>query len=195
MTVYNKRSPTIYVFKRGRWVEYPAPDRLRMFMKNNFADMIYAYIYQIRKDIKASNDKIEKEKLGIMEDNYLEIYKRLKTTAFKSKMITEVCDNFARDDVNKFMDMDPQILGVKNGVLVATEDGIEFRPGIPEDFVSASTNAAYMESYTDKNRNVKAVRKWIRQLFCDSEMEHYFLKCLSSVLIGGNIDKKLFVRS
>ena len=191
IAIYESRTPTVYQYINHRWIKSPSPYSLRVKLKNKFAETIRALYEEAKIKRKREKDEDEQAALIKTEELYKEIYSNLKKKQFKNNLVQEICDNIAHRELLEHMDMDPELLGVKNGVLVATKDSVVFRKGIPEDYISYCTNVPYLPTLSWKSKSVKVVREWIRKIFLDAETEHHFLKFLSSLIRGGNIDKKL----
>ena len=191
MTVYETRTPTVYFWQGHRWIKTTSPYCIRIKLKNQFADTIDQLITATRKKKTIESDEDKKASLIAREDLYREIYSKLKMKQFKNNLVQEINDNTVHEFLHLYMDMNSELLGVRNGVIVATKEEVTFREGIPEDYISLTTNVPYLEDLSWRSKSVKKVREWIRQIFLDNDTEHHFMKFLSSLIRGGNIDKKM----
>lgn len=95
------------------------------------------------------------------------------------------------DDIMAVVDSSPGKMGLKNGLIECDDEDAYVRPGKPEDFVTKTTGKPYRYDYTMEHKDVKEMKKWLRQLFPDDELFHYFMKDASSALYGSNAEKLL----
>ena len=123
---------------------------------------------------------------------YERVFKKLKTTAFKSNVMRECRELFFDEHFNKKINANKELLAFNNGVLEL--DTMVFRPGKPEDYISFSTGI-------DFNPNIPyyeyaawpKVEMFLKQVLSDSEVREYFMKHLASNLVGGNPAQKFHV--
>ena len=98
---------------------------------------------------------------------------------------------FLQEDLDKLLDDNIEILGLPNGVLVATKTQCFIRPGRPQDYISRSANVPYMKNYNNNHTLVLAMKKWLSQIFPDPALLRHKMKWFASILRGGNPDKHL----
>ena len=120
------------------------------------------------------------------------IYTKLKTTKFKDNVMKECRELFFDEEFTKKVDSNKDIIAFNNGVLDLTT--FEFRDGKPEDYLSFSTGIDYdpekeYYSHTEWPR----VEAFIAQVLPDREVRDYFIKHLSTNLVGGNTAQKFHI--
>lgn len=123
---------------------------------------------------------------------YERVFKKLKTTAFKSNVMRECRELFFDESFNKKINSNRELIAFNNGVLEL--DTMVFRPGKPEDYLSFSTGIDY-------NPNIQYyeypawpdVDKFLKQVLSDNEVRDYFMKHLASNLVGGNPAQKFHI--
>lgn len=118
---------------------------------------------------------------------------RLKAGPCKGRIINEAAEYFVQDNLEDLLDNNPEIMGLKNCVLVATKHGITVRGGRIEDYVSRRAGVSFNKNLHWGHKDVQAVIKWINQTFPFPELARQWRKKLASVLRGGNIDKQFDV--
>ena len=120
------------------------------------------------------------------------VYKKLKTTAFKSNVMRECRELFFDEEFNKKIDANKDLIAFNNGVLDMTN--MSFRDGKPDDYISFSTGIDY--DSTKQYYEYEAwplVDKFLRQVLPDDEVRDYFLKHLATNLRGGNPAQKFHI--
>uniref|UniRef100_A0A6C0JYF9 SF3 helicase domain-containing protein n=1 Tax=viral metagenome TaxID=1070528 RepID=A0A6C0JYF9_9ZZZZ len=130
---------------------------------------------------------MEKKRLGLNA-----MYVKLKTTRFKDNVMKECRELFFDEKFTKKVDSNKDIIAFNNGILDLIT--FEFRDGKPEDYMSFTTGIDYdpekpyyeYEAWADVNR-------FIQQVLPDPEVREYFMKHLSTNLIGGNPAQKFHI--
>ena len=113
------------------------------------------------------------------------VYKKLKTTSFKSNVMKECRELFFDEEFSKKMDANKELIAFNNGVMDLTI--MAFRDGKPDDCITFSTGIDYdaEKEYFDYPA-WPLVEKFIRQVLPDPEVREYFTNHLATNLIGGN---------
>jgi len=120
------------------------------------------------------------------------VFKKLKTTAFKSNVMKECRELFFDEEFNKKIDANKDLIAFNNGILDTTT--MKFRDGKPDDYLSFSTGLDYEpEKQYYQYEAWPQVEKFLRQVLPDSEVREYFLKHLATSLIGGNPAQKFHI--
>jgi P4 family phage/plasmid primase-like protien len=129
----------------------------------------------------------EKKRTGLNH-----IYTKLKTTKFKDNVMKECRELFFDEQFTKKVDSNKELIAFNNGVLDLTT--FEFRDGKPEDYISFSTGIDYEADikYHDYPEWHK-IETFIAQVLADPEVRTYFLRHLSTCLIGGNTAQKFHI--
>jgi len=121
-----------------------------------------------------------------------DVFKKLKTTSFKSNVMKECRELFFDEDFIKKVDANKDLIAFNNGVLDTTT--MTFRDGKPDDYLSFSTGLDYdQEKQYYEYDSWPQVEKFIRQVLPDEEVREYFIKHLSTALIGGNPAQKFHI--
>jgi P4 family phage/plasmid primase-like protien len=139
--------------------------------------------------IKGANER------GNDADKYLRkskeaanLIKQLKTNDYRKKLI-EACELLFYDRrmrFNELLDENIYIVGFNNGVYDLQQK--RFRDGLPEDYLTFSTNYNYIE-YSYDHEYVINIEKFFSSVYTDDKLKIYVLCYLSSILKGGNSEQ------
>ena len=123
---------------------------------------------------------------------FMKMYMKLKTTSFKNNVMKECRELFFDEQFTKKIDSNKELIAFNNGVLDLTT--FEFRNGLPEDYISFSTEIDFdsERSYFDYPE-WPAIETFIAQVLPDPEVRLYFLRHLATCLIGGNKAQKFHI--
>ena len=120
------------------------------------------------------------------------VYKKLKTTSFKSNVMKECRELFFDEEFSKKMDANKDLIAFNNGVMDLTT--MAFRDGKPDDCITFSTGIDYdAEKEYYEYTAWPLVEKFIRQVLPDREVREYFINHLATNLIGGNPVQKFHI--
>lgn len=144
-----------------------------------------------RKDINVTDCKSEMRAVEKKLNSIQKIIISLETCPFLKNVINMAADKF-HEKHQKFyenLDQNPNIIGVKNGVLEILEDDIIFRNGHPEDRISKQMGVKYNSEYSHKHKKIIQIKEILRKLHPNSDIRKFFLNIISTILKGGNIYK------
>ena len=113
---------------------------------------------------------------------------QLKDVTVKSKLLVELREFFCFPGLHSVMDSNPNITGMKNGVIQVNSQLAFFRDGKPEDWVTKSTFIDYLE-YSWSDPLMSELANWIGQVFPDPTLSNHFMKFSASLLEAGNKEK------
>lgn len=131
--------------------------------------------------------KEEKKRAGLSA-----IYLKLKTVKFKENLMKDCREFFFDEEFIKKLDANKDLIAFNNGVLDITT--MKLRDGKPEDYISFSTGIDYdTEKEYYEYDTWPAVDTFIKQVLPDPEVRDYFMKHLSTTLVGGNIAQKFHI--
>lgn len=100
---------------------------------------------------------------------------------------------FNNEDFNKHRDKNMNLMGVNNGVIECCGNKAYFREAFPEDYITKSNKLDYIDDYDDNSPLVKELMVFLRQVFPNIDILHFFLKDQAATIIGGNRDKYIRV--
>lgn len=125
-------------------------------------------------------------------DGLNKIYTKLKTTKFKENIMKECKEFFFDEQFTEKVDSNKNLIAFNNGVLDLTT--FEFRDGRPDDYISFSTGIDYdSEKKYYEYSDWPIIEKFISQVLPDTEVRQYFMRHLSTCLMGGNKAQKFHI--
>lgn len=189
MFTYNGESPAWYMFDGHRLIYDPKGNDIRTKLTHGFISRFQRLKVQVSNQVLRDEGKGQDQADKVYSD-VVKLVKMLKDPRRKRGIIEEAQQFFMHRDLGEIMDENPEIMGVGNGVICATEHDIDFRPGKPEDYVSMYSRVMYRKDYSWEDPTVYAVLVWAKQTFIDFTIFNHFWKFMASILRGGNNDKK-----
>lgn len=112
--------------------------------------------------------------------------KNLGTNTYKNSVMREAKDIFIDRNFENKLNSNPYLFAFPNGIYDLKKN--VFRNGRPEDFVSRTAKARYVE-YNEDDPEVKEVRSYLEKVFPDTSIREYWLDHTSDVFEGGNAKK------
>ena len=112
---------------------------------------------------------------------------RLKDTSQKNNIMVESKELHYDNNLESMLDENPQLLCFDNGVY-DFEQAV-FRDGIPEDYISKSTNIPYIKLDEHNKEHVKLereIKEFMCKLFPNERLRIYMWEHLASCLLGTN---------
>lgn len=184
-----------YKFNKHRWMEVPGGYSIRRIMSDDFVNKFRSMRLEILNQAQSSRNQNDTKNSETICKKIGDLINNLERSGFLNGVMSMVSDRMSHDSLDELLDDNPEILGLPNGVIMATREGIEFRNGRPEDYVSKNTNVSLRRDYHMEHPHVKKVLEWMKQVFADDELFEHFMKWSASTLRGGNNDKHLSVWS
>lgn len=180
-----------YHFFNNRWNKVDNGSDLRHMVSSKFIDKFREYLGFINDEARASDDKQYKEQADIMAKKITTLISKLKNYTYKYNIVKSAADKYFQQDKEFFnkLDQNDCFLGMRNGIIEATDTEALFRKGKPEDYVAMSTGITFPESYTWDHPRVKEVKLWYEQTYIDPNILKYKMKMDASCLRGRNVDK------
>jgi P4 family phage/plasmid primase-like protien len=187
------------------WAETDCGVDLQIRLSSEIAELFFKKTNAVSREMEQSNlmrcTSIETKtdcgaceycQLNKLREGLNKIYTKLKTTTFKNNIMKESKELFFDEQFTKKVDSNKDIIAFNNGVLDLTT--FEFRDGKPEDYISFSTQIDY-----DEDKKYYEYSEWpqielfLSQVLPDPEVRLYFMKHLSTCLIGGNKAQKFHI--
>ena len=190
-----------YMFSRGKWYSFSdhtlKPLNEVIPLRNSITNGLIPYFESFRNQTSSA----KKENKGGEHSRNLEavlkeikkIVKNLYTESYRSQIINSSQTYFWKENITKILNKNPNILGMKNGVIELTEEKAIVRPGKPEDFITKMIGVRYKYKYNWQHKDVQALLLYLRQVFPNESVNHHMKKDISSFLYGRNKEKKFRV--
>ena len=184
-----------YKFHNHRWVEIDSGTTLRKAISTELYEI---YMNKISKLTALANTLDEddetngdmRKKIMKKTEKICDICLRLMSTNDKKNIMTEAKELFHDAQFMEKLDTNPYLLCFENGVVDFKEK--IFRKGLPEDYISKSTNLDYRAIDRKRDAGVVAeIEDFMAKLFPRPELREYMWDHLASVLLG-TPDKQTF---
>jgi P4 family phage/plasmid primase-like protien len=177
-----------YAFYDNRWHYVDQAYTLSNIISDEIA-VIYgkrAIAYFNKATYNQGGDRDNSTKKGT---ELLKIVDKLKTESFKNAVIASAANRFIDEKFEEKLDSNPNLIGFDNGVY-DLERGI-FRKGIPEDYMTMSTNYNYKNDYNINSKEILEILKYFSQVMTEDNMKEYTLLSFASFL-DGHIKQQIF---
>ena len=176
-----------YEYSDQRWQETDAGTKLR----NSLSE--FNGIYGLfKKKLVAMNEKLgelpdgdeQKDMLQKRQKKICGIMLDLKKTDKKNNIMRESCDLFYIKDFLNLLDTKTSVLCFTNGVIDFNTKS--FRPGLPDDYTSISTNIPYIPLTECNPKHVEEINDFMKQIFPEPELCNYMWDHAASAVTGKN---------
>jgi len=181
---------TWFQFKNHRWVELDDAIELRKRFSCEVIDEYDKLDKFLSDQISSLSDEDEKDLKRKKKETVGKIIKKLKNTGFK-KMVVQECNELFHDPKfeNK-LDKNLNLIGFENGIYDLKE--LEFRNGLPEDYLSYSARINYVD-HDDDDEDIQDVKEFMSQVLPKKAVREYVFTLLGSFLSGKNINEKFHI--
>jgi P4 family phage/plasmid primase-like protien len=139
------------------------------------SDVTNKEVYDLKtkfEDVKARYNKL------------IKIIEKLKNTLNKNHILVEAASLFYDSEFIQRADASPHMICFSNGVWDFNTN--LFRPGIPQDYITKSTNIPYITESERDPSIISKVIQFMEQLFTSNGLNKYMWDHLASCLVGGN---------
>nr|QBK93526.1 MAG: D5-like helicase-primase [Pithovirus LCPAC404] len=183
-----------FMFNNHTWIPMDGQVALHLKIRGEFRDRIVDLKDLLIKKIESVQDGQTKDDLEnkINTLNTLLDSKHLGSPGWINTLVGEVAIRFYTADVNDYMDENPNLTGMLNGVIETNDTGAFFREGMPEDYISKSTGIRWKDFDKDDSC-VEDLQKYMKEVFPDDDLRHYVRKLAASWLTAGNPYKKFII--
>lgn len=186
-------------YQKQKWIEF---DDIKWKLCNGGSPIIKELMYDgfikfyerekiliLQKKAENTSDENFAAIASRVETSINKLIEKLKCIGRSNSFVraTSIC--FEDKEVASYLDKNPYLTPVCNGVIEIFEGDIIFRAAKPQDYCSLCTNVNYEHSFTWKNKLVCETFLWLHKVFPDTELLHHFLKLASTGLIGLNLEK------
>jgi phage/plasmid-associated DNA primase len=180
---------TIFQYRNHGWSPSEGGVGITSLLSRDFLKRFESYRTQLSSLAESIEDDNIKSSNEILIKKIQILIGKLKKHTFKMNVLKELKEWFYDEEFKKVIDENPALVKTQNGVIECCDNFAVFRPGKPEDYITKNTFSYYPQDFHWGHPVVVKVRKWIRQIFCDKELEEHFLKDSASFLYGKNSEK------
>jgi P4 family phage/plasmid primase-like protien len=172
------------LFKNHRWVKNECGTSLRKMISDDLRDLYMERATQLLQQAAELDPDDNKTKLIRCKVSVITtICTRLASTNDKKNIMTEAKELFYDDTFEQKMDSNPYLLCFNNGVIDFKEK--IFRRGLPEDYLTKSTNIDYIPLDPVKHMQIMSeINDFMTKLFPRPNLRKYMWSHLASALIG-----------
>lgn len=187
----SNKNKTWYQFKNHRWNEIDNAVELKKKISEEVVLEYTNYASSLDPKIQEfSGDPGQQEIYMKRAQTALSISLQLRNEPFKNHIISACSVLFHDKDFYEKLDSNVDLLGFENGVYDLQK--MEFREGLPEDYISFTTGIEYRD-FDDDDELVEDVHAFLRQVLPIPAVKQYVLQVMSSMLSGKTGDEKFHI--
>ena len=174
-----------YTFRNHKW-EADNGQSLRLNISTELYKLYMKKLEGLFEELQKCEDDNVKELLTKNIKNLGNLMNKLKKTTDKNNIMRESMELFYDSKFIRLMDANKYLMCFSNGVVDFKKK--EFRNGLPQDYITKSTNVPFLEN--DLNSEIiEQIDQFMKQLFPEPTVCKYMWEHLSSSLIGANINQ------
>jgi hypothetical protein len=175
---------TWYRFENHRWREIDTGDELRLGMSTDLRYMFEKRANELNNYMSSLDTEDARFKGSAFRmDTAFKIIDRLKSNADKRSILKECADLFKDRHFMNRLDNTPKLLGCANGVIDFNTNS--FRPGLPEDYITKSTQINYVPLAHAKHAAIiPEIEDFMAKIFPVDDLREYMWDHLASTIIG-----------
>ena len=174
-----------YTFRNHKW-EADNGQSLRLNISTELYKLYMKKLEGLFEELKKCEDDDAKELLTKSIKNLGNLMNKLKKTTDKNNIMRESMELFYDSKFIRLMDANKYLMCFSNGVVDFKKK--EFRNGLPQDYITKSTNIPFLENDLS-SEIIYQIEEFMKQLFPEPTVCKYMWEHLSSSLIGANINQ------
>lgn len=181
-----------YTFRedKHRWVRSKEGLKLRTILSR---DVCTKFLERATYWTRQACESLEEDDIKKCQDRTKmlnEIGLKLRSSGYKDSIMKECKAQFCDEKFEELLDSHHHLIGFENGVYDLRLH--EFRDGIPDDYISFSTNRSYIP-YNPQAIEVKEINNFFSQMFTNPEICKYVKDIFSSTIDGGIRHEKFYI--
>ena len=182
-----------YQFKNHRWEELDNGVELRRRISNDVVNEYCNLSADFSKKAAELTDQDPNKEVFMSRSKSLtNISIQLRKQSMKKNIMEECAEYFYEPKFEELLDSKDNLIGFTNGVY-DLEQKI-FREGLPEDYISFSTNIDFIEELSQDDRErIEEVNTFLEQVLPVERVREYVLSLLSSFLTGKTGEEKFHI--
>jgi len=185
----NLTKNTMYHFKNHIWKRLDSGHILKKIITGEFLTINEKFRTDVAMQIQNSNDKNFKDSAEILIQKICKLISKLKNRTFKNSIFSECAEKFYIEEFEENLDLNPDLIGMTNGIVQVLDKKAVVRDGKPEDFVSKNTGLFYRHDMNDKHPLYIKLISYLSKVFPDKTLLNHFGKMMGATLKGKNLDK------
>jgi P4 family phage/plasmid primase-like protien len=175
---------TWYRFENHRWREIDTGDELRLGMSTDLRYMFEKRVTELHNYLSTLEPEDQRFKSSQFRmETAFKIIDRLKCNSDKRNILKECADLFKDRNFLTRLDNTPKLLGCANGVIDFNTNS--FRAGLPEDYITKSTQINYVPlSHSKHAAIIPEIEDFMAKIFPVDDLREYMWDHLASTIIG-----------
>jgi len=172
--------------------EFATPSVLHMYM----SDVIPKIYNSVEEQIKVFCDQQNEEGLANyhkkVRDEFKKSKNKLQNNTFQNGVLAQAIHRFLRRGFSEILDIQPNILGVGNGILEFSLKGAKLIKSFHEIKISKYTSVNYIP-YNPNNPFIKTIEQMAHDIYPEEDFYNWVMCYYASCLTGKSKDKILAV--
>lgn len=168
-----------YEFQNHRWVNVPEAYTLSERISKEICEKILNGVKQ--SIVKDEEDEFANDEVNKFAARVKITYAKLKDINNKGSIIKACRNKFYNPKFMNLIDSNGKLIGFENGVFDLRN--MEFRDGIPEDYITMTTGYKYIEFKRD-DKIIRDIEKFFEKLQPEEDSRVYLLKFIALCLDG-----------
>jgi len=185
---YHGRVSTWYYFNGHTWKKTANSHKIMLKLMTGFEGVYNRLRIELSRDVDREQDPSLKTLLNKQIDDISKVLKKIGGKTALNNLVSLVGHKFHDENFSTHRDLEPSLLGCKNGVLEMIGNESLFRPGKPEDYITKSTHRDFRK-YGEQDKYYVMLLDWFKKIYPDPQLYHETLKLMSSWLYGRNTSK------
>ena len=120
----------------------------------------------------------------------IKIAQKLKASSYKDNIMKECKCLFIDEKFEELLDCRPHLIGFKNGVYDMKMH--IFREGMPDDYISLSTNKNYIP-YSPDYHEITEINNFFEKVFTNVNIRNYVLDILACIIDGSIAQERFYI--
>jgi len=168
-----------YEFQNHRWVNVPEAYTLSERISNEICEKILNGVKQTM--LKSDEDNFDNDDVNKFAARVKITYAKLKDINNKGSIIKACRNKFYNPKFLNLIDSNGKLIGFENGVFDLRN--MEFRDGIPEDYITMTTGYKFNE-YNEDDKVIRDIKNFFGKLQPEKESRDYLLTFIALCLDG-----------
>jgi P4 family phage/plasmid primase-like protien len=183
---------TWYKFDKDchRWIRAKEGLKLRKELSEEVCKKFIERSQYYSSKVFTTTDEGQKDVFDKKSKDALKISLSLKQSGFKESIMKECKCLFIDEKFEELLDNRPYLLGFENGVYDLKLH--IFREGMPDDYISLSTNKIYIP-YNPLCPEVEEINDFFAKLFTNENLRNYVLDILACAIDGSIVQERFYI--
>lgn len=192
--IYDNKQKVWYMFSReeSKWLDNAECD-ITEHIRTDFRKLYKARYLHLSMLMTSNNLSEDKYSEYQKENKCIEkVIKHLGKKGNISSLLDLLKGRYKNRHMDDYLNENLNLTGCMNGVISIKGESVLFREAMPEDYISKHTGNYYDETLNWDSELIIMLEDWFKKKYPTDEEKHHFDKLISSFLMGGNRDKRVF---